>query len=64
MDEKKTPAEQETVERVAALLLTMPGWDRNYTSTLDSAAWMVVEAERVGWNLQVLDSLTILTVPA
>ena len=54
-----TPADREQlVQRIAALLLTMPGWNRNYTSTIEAAGWMADEAERVGWDLSIDDAAT------
>ena len=48
--------EQEKVYRIAALLFTVPGWNRNYTATNDAAKWIAEEAVRIGWDLQILDA--------
>jgi hypothetical protein len=50
----EAPEIEEQKNRVAALLLTLPGWNRNYTATVDAAAWLIHEAARVGWTLAVV----------
>jgi hypothetical protein len=47
------PNEQK--ERLAALLLTVPHAQLNYTKALDEAVWLIREAEKVGWHLIVED---------
>jgi len=42
-------------QRLAALLLTLPGWNRNYTASLDAAGWLIREANDVGWVLAAED---------
>lgn len=45
--------DERLVQRVTALLLSIPGHQRNYTATVDMAKWLVAEARRVGWELRV-----------
>jgi hypothetical protein len=39
----------ELEQRIAILLMSIQGWQRNYTASLDAARWLIAEAERVGW---------------
>jgi hypothetical protein len=48
-----TEEAQKTIERVAILLMSIPGWNRNYTASLDAAKWVLAEAEKIGWLLLV-----------
>lgn len=43
-------------ERLAILLLSIPGWKDNYTATRDSADWMIREANKVGWEISVRET--------
>lgn len=54
-NEALPPDQQRTIDRIAALLMTVPGWQCNYTASLDAAKWMAGEAQRIGWNLQASD---------
>lgn len=50
------PEKQQVIDRLTALLLTVPGWPRNDTATQDDAAqWVIAEAGRVGWTVQVTE---------
>ena len=51
------PADEQQRQRLAALILTLPGWNRNYTATTDAAGWLIREAEKVGWRLTISDTL-------
>ena len=46
-------ADDRTVERIAALLKTAPQIAHNYTACKDAAAWIVREAERLGWTITI-----------
>lgn len=46
----------EQKERLVALLLTEPGWNRNYTATQRAAEWLIEEADRVGWSLTIKEA--------
>ena len=46
---------ERATDRMAALLLTLPHWQWNYTETLEAAKWVIAEAKRVGWNLRITD---------
>lgn len=46
-------ADHQLRERLTALLLTIPGWNRNYTGSLDAAVWIIEEADRVGWKVEI-----------
>ena len=48
---------EQTIERLAALLLTVPGWQRNYTASVDAARWVVSEAEKGGWHPSITDAV-------
>jgi len=54
-EEAVPPAEQRVIDRLTALLLTVPGWPRNYTATLDAAKWVAAEASRLGWTVIITD---------
>lgn len=49
-------ADEELIERLTALLLTIPDWTANYTNTQMKAKWMVAEARRVGWEIEVANN--------
>ena len=55
--EERDDVREQTIQRLAALLLTVPGWQRNYTATMDAARWMVSESEKIGWVLMVNDAV-------
>lgn len=49
----RPPQEEEQRQRLAALLLTVPGWSENYTATIETAGWLIGMAEKVGWTLTI-----------
>lgn len=46
-------ARDEQRQRLATLLLTVPGWKLNYTETTDTAGWLIRMGEKVGWHVSV-----------
>jgi len=41
------------MERLTALLLTIPDWKLNYTATQRCATWMIEEADRLGMRIDI-----------
>jgi ribosomal protein L5 len=46
-------AQERTVERLSALLMTTRQNPQNYTSSRDAAGWIVKEAQRLGWSVTI-----------
>ena len=55
MTDTTTPATADNLlnDRLTLLLVSLPGNTQNYSRLWDAAAWVILEAGRVGWILTI-----------